>query len=70
MSRILSKLDPKIPLPDKLKRLTPDKVVEKEGEAVLMPSTNVIGIVLRHQLTEKPTIEKLGGRTCWSIKCT
>jgi hypothetical protein len=46
----------------KLKRPTPDKVlreVKKDGKWVLIPATNAIGLVLRHQLTEKPTMEKL-----------
>jgi hypothetical protein len=49
-------------VPRKLKRPTPDKVlreVKVEGKWVLVPSTNAIGIVLRHQLTEEPTVEKL-----------
>lgn len=49
-------------LPDEWKCPTPDKVlreVEMEGQLVLIPSTNAIGIVLRHQLTKKPTLEKL-----------
>ncbi|KAI3640071.1 hypothetical protein MIR68_000949 [Amoeboaphelidium protococcarum] len=68
MSRILSKMDLNTlliideELPNEWKRPTPDKVlrkVEKEGKWVLVPSTNAIGLVLRHQLTEKPTMEKL-----------
>ncbi|KAI3653781.1 hypothetical protein MP228_001728 [Amoeboaphelidium protococcarum] len=68
MPRILSKMDLNTlliideELPNEWKRPTPDKVlrkVEKEGKWVLVPSTNAIGLVLRHQLTEKPTLEKL-----------
>ena len=45
-----------------LKRTTPDKVLRKvqvEGKWMLVSSTNAIGIVLCHQLTEEPTMEKL-----------
>jgi len=68
MSRILSKMDSSSlqiviqDLPDEWKRPTPDKVLRKvkeDGKWVLVPSTNAIGIVLRHQITEEPTLEKL-----------
>jgi hypothetical protein len=68
MSLILSKMDfnkleiVSQDLPDEWKRPTPDKVlrkVEKEGKWGLVPSTNTIGLVLRHQLTEEPYLKKL-----------
>jgi hypothetical protein len=45
-----------------LKRPTPDKVfrkVERNGQFVLIPASNAIGIVLRHRLTEEPTFDEL-----------
>ena len=68
MSLILSEMDlnkleiVSQDLPDEWKRPTHDKVlreIKKDGKSVLVPSTNAVGIVLRHQLTEEPTIEKL-----------
>jgi hypothetical protein len=46
----------------KLIRSTPDKVfheVERNGIAILTPASNAIGIVLRHNLLQKPSLEKL-----------
>ena len=45
-----------------LKRLTPDKVfreVKQSGVFVLIPASNAIGIVLRHNLTEEPSLTEL-----------
>ena len=47
-----------------IKRPTPDKVfreVEQEGVPILIPASNAIGIVLRHSLKKKPTLEELEG---------
>jgi hypothetical protein len=46
----------------KLKRPTPDEVfreVEQSGVFVLIPASNAIGIVLRHNLTEEPSLTEL-----------
>jgi hypothetical protein len=46
----------------KLKRPTPDKVfreVKQSGVFVLIPASNAIGIVLRHNLTEEPSLTEL-----------
>ena len=47
----------------KLKRPTPDKVfrevMDRDGVFVLIPASNAIGIVLRHNLTEEPTVDEL-----------
>jgi hypothetical protein len=45
-----------------LKRPTPDKVfreVKQDGEPVLIPASNAIGIVLRHSLIKEPSLEEL-----------
>ena len=45
-----------------LKRPTPDKVfreVERDGIPVLIPASNAIGIVIRHSLTKKPSLDEL-----------
>jgi hypothetical protein len=45
-----------------LTRPSPDKVlreVEQDDDFVLIPASNAIGIVLRHQLTKKPTLNEL-----------
>jgi hypothetical protein len=45
-----------------LQLLAPDKVfreVEQNDEFVLTPASNAIGIVLRHNLTKRPTLDKL-----------
>ena len=45
-----------------LKRPTPDKVfreVERDGIPVFIPASNAIGIVLRHSLTKKPSLDEL-----------
>jgi hypothetical protein len=45
-----------------LTRPTPDKVfheVERNGIAILIPASNAIGIVLRNNLLQKPTLKKL-----------
>ena len=47
---------------ENLKRPTPDKVfreVERKGVAVLIPASNAIGIVLRHNITEEPSLTEL-----------
>jgi hypothetical protein len=46
----------------KLERPTPDKVfreVKQSGVSVLIPASNAIGIVLRHNLTEEPSLTEL-----------
>ena len=46
----------------KLDRPTPDKVFRevKQGRVdVLIPASNAIGIVLKHSLTEKPTLNEI-----------
>jgi hypothetical protein len=45
-----------------LTRPTPDKVfhkIERNGIFTLVPASNAIGIVLRHNLLQKPTLQKL-----------
>ncbi len=45
-----------------LQLLAPDKVfreVEQNDELVLIPASNAIGIILRHHLTKKPTLDEL-----------
>ncbi|KAI3653473.1 hypothetical protein MP228_001420 [Amoeboaphelidium protococcarum] len=49
-------------LPNEWKRPSPDYVlrkVMKDGQWLLVPSSNSIGIVLRHRLTQKPSKEQL-----------
>jgi hypothetical protein len=46
----------------KIQQPTPDKVfrkVERDGVPVLIPASNAIGIVLKHGLTKKPSLEEL-----------
>ncbi len=47
---------------NKLQRPAPDKVFRevKQGRvSVLIPASNAIGIVLRHHLTEEPSLDEL-----------
>jgi hypothetical protein len=47
---------------NKLQRPTPDKVfreVEQDGISVLIPASNAIEIVLRHNLSKKPSLDEL-----------
>ena len=45
-----------------LERPSPDMIfrqVKINGESVIIPASNAIGIVLRHNLTKEPSIEEL-----------
>jgi hypothetical protein len=68
MDEILSLLGSKSEIPDsllvdkQLLRPTPDKVlrlVERNGVPVLIPTTSPINVVLRHNLTIKPSVNEL-----------
>jgi hypothetical protein len=52
---------------NKLQRPTPDKIFRevKQGRvSVLIPASNAIGIVLRHNLTEEPSLDELEKLLC------
>lgn len=68
MEEILAMFDAKLQIPaeslvpKKLQRPVPDKLfreIKIGGVFVLVPSTNAIGIVIRHDLIREPSLDNL-----------